>query len=155
MLFAQEVWFPALDSQSVVGRVVELEKPHPAKSREAQRPINVLVPVMLHKVAGSADYSVTELKPHTKGEICARFPGAWEYYEKQKASTPEQPAEIAVPAGTPIDKADWIPREKLAWLAMQGFQSVEQLAAMSDTQIQTLGPGARTWAKKAKQFLAK
>jgi len=155
MMFEREVWFPALESQSVVGRVVELEKPHPAKSREAQKPINVVVPCMLHKVAGSADYSVTEIKPHTKTEICARFPGAWEYYEKQKAAQPAQPTEIVQPEGTPISKADWIPREKLAWLAMQGFQTVEQLAGMSDAQIQNLGMGARTWAKKAKQFLAK
>jgi hypothetical protein len=57
--------------------------------------------------------------------------------------------------GMPIAKADFIAREKISWLAMQGFNTVEQLAAMSDAQIQSMGHGARTWKKKAQQLLQK
>lgn len=155
MLYQREVWFPALDSQSVVGRVVEIEKPHAGKTREAGKPIHVIVPVVLHKVTTSDDYSVTEIKEHNKEELRARFPGALEHYEKTKAAAPGAPTEIEPPKGVPIGNATWIAREKLVWLEMQGIQTVEQLAGLSDAQIQNLGAGARTWAKKAKQFLAK
>ena len=46
----RDAWFPAQESQSVVGRVVEIEKVHPAKSREAGRAVNIYVPVMESKV---------------------------------------------------------------------------------------------------------
>jgi len=38
---------------------------------------------------------------------------------------------------------------------MIGFSTVEQLADMSDEQVQSLGPGARNWRKKAKTLLGK
>jgi hypothetical protein len=155
MLYQRETWFPALDSQSVVGRVVEIEKPHGAKTREAGKPVHIIVPAMLHRVAGSDETSVTEIKATTEKELRHRFPGAIEHYEKLKAASAATPTEIVVPDGTPLNKADWIPREKLNWLEMQGFVSVEQLAALSDAQIQQLGTGSRTWKKKAAQFLAK
>lgn len=151
----QDVWFPARESQSVVGRVVEVEKIHPAKSREAQKPVHLMVPVMASKVAGSHDISTQELKPHNRDEICARFPGAWDAYVKSKNGKVGEPEVMPDIDGMPIDRADFIAREKLAWLKLQGFSTVEQLAAISDAQMQSLGPGARTWAKKAKQLLQK
>jgi len=154
MIF-QQVWFPAVDSQQVVGRVVEIEKEHQARSREAKRPVKIVVPAMLHKVVTSDDYSVTELKDHNREEVCARFPGAWEHYVKLKGAPPAKPEELPEIKGTPIDQADWIAREKLAWLKLQGFSTVEQLAGMSDAQMQQLGAGARTWKKKASQYLSK
>lgn len=151
----QDVWFPARESQSVVGRVVEVEKVHPALSREAKKAVYIMVPVMASKVAGSHDISTQELKPHNRDEICGRFPGAWEAYEKSKGGKVGEPEIAPVIDGMPIDKAEFISREKLAWLKLQGFSTVEQLAAISDAQMQALGPGARTWAKKAKQLLQK
>jgi hypothetical protein len=151
----RDVWFPAKESQSVVGRVAEVEKLHPAKSRAAQKPVYIIVPVMESKVASSHDISHQELKEHNRDQICARFPGAWEYYEKQKASKPKDEPQEIIFEGMPIAKADFIAREKLSWLSMQGFNTVEQLAGMSDAQIQEMGQGARTWRKKAQQLLQK
>jgi hypothetical protein len=151
----RDVWFPAKESQSVVGRVAEVEKLHPAKSRAAQKPVYIIVPVMESKVASSHDISHQELKEHNRDQICARFPGAWEYYEKQKASKPKEEPQEIIFEGMPIAKADFIAREKISWLSMQGFNTVEQLAGMSDAQIQEMGQGARTWRKKARQLLQK
>lgn len=151
----RDVWFPARESQSVVGRIADVEKLHAAKSREAKRPVFIMVPMMHAKVAGSHDISTQEIKEHNREEIAARFPGAWEAYLKEKGGKVGEPEEVPDINGMPIDKADFIAREKLAWLKLQGFSTVEQLAAITDSQMQALGPGARTWAKKAKQLLQK
>lgn len=153
-MIRSEKWFPQKGSQSVVGRVVEIEKLHAAQSREAKRPVNILVPAMEMKVLkDSSDVSFKELKPHNKDQICADFPGAWEHYENLKGGNTSKTEEVAPINGMSIDRADYIPREKLAWLKIQGFSTVEQLAEMSDAQVQSLGPGARNWQKKAKALL--
>ena len=148
-----EVWFPAAESQRVVGRIVEIEKVHGARSREEKRTVNILVPVMASKVAGEHDVSHQEIKDWNRDLICARFPGAWDDYQKRKTAAPEAPMELPPIAGTPIDRAEFIARDKLAWLKLQGFTTVEQLAAIDDAQIGKLGPGARTWKKKAATLL--
>lgn len=154
-MIVTDKWFPQKGSQAVVGRIVEVEKLHPAKSREANRPINVLVPCIETKVLkDSADVSVRELKPHNRDQLLADFPGAWDYYEKAKGAANVNKVEEAPHVeGMPIDKADYIPRAKLAWLKIQGFATVEQLAQMSDEQVSSLGPGARNWRKKAIELL--
>lgn len=148
-------WFRAVDSQNVMGRVVEVDKVHAAQSREARREITFKQPVMESKVAGSSDISHQQIKEWNKKEICNRFPGAWEAYEASKAAS--RPAEefTQTPDGMPLDRADFIPASKREWLKSTGFNVVEQLAEMSDHQIQDLGPGARVWKKKAKELLAK
>jgi hypothetical protein len=149
-------WFPQKGTAGVVGRVVEIEKPHPAKSREANRPINVMVPALQTKVLkDSSDVSFKELKPHNKDQILADYPGAWDHYLASKGGDVGKQAEVPQVNGTPIDKADFMPKEKLAGLKMIGFSTVEQLADMSDEQVQSLGPGARNWRKKAKTLLGK
>jgi uncharacterized protein YjiS (DUF1127 family) len=148
-------WFRAVDSQNVMGRVVEVDKVHAAQSREARREITFKQPVMESKVAGSSDISHQQIKEWNKKEICGRFPGAWEAYEASKAtSRPIQDFNPA-PDGMPIDKAEFIPASKREWLKMTGFSTVDQLADMTDHQIQDLGPGARAWKKKARELLGK
>lgn len=148
-------WFRAVDSQNVMGRVVEVDKVHAAESRQAGREITFKQPVMESKVAGSSDISHQQIKEHNKKEVCGRFPGAWEAYEESKATQRPMAEFIPAPDGMPIDKADFIPAAKREWLKMTGFSTVEQLAEMTDHQIQDLGQGARTWKKKAKELLAK
>jgi len=151
-----EGWFPSKESQRVVGRVIEIEKVHGARSREEKRVVTIIVPAMASKVAGEADFSTQELKKHNEHEfkaLCDRFPGAWEAYEKSKAQSPKASDELPPLNGMSIDKVEFISREKVAWLKMQGFTTVEQLAAIDDSQIQRLGPGARTWKKKAVTLL--
>ena len=148
-----EVWFPMLGSQRVAGRVIEIEKTHGARSREEKRTVNIMVPVMASRVAGEHDISHQEIKEHNRSEICARFPGAWEDFQRRKDQAAPMPAELPEIKGTPIDRADFIVRDKLAWLKLQGFSTVEQIAAIDDAQMQKLGPGARTWKKKAATML--
>jgi hypothetical protein len=153
----RDQWYPARESQAVVGRIIELEYLHAGKSREAGKPVTIMTPVLESKVAGSTDVAhqyLGHLPDHDREEICARFPGAWENYEAHKGGDLGKIKEVPTLQGTPIDRAEWIAREKIAWLRMQGLTTVEQLAAISDAQMQQLGTGARTWAKKAKQYLA-
>jgi len=153
-------WFPAVDSPVVVGRVVEIEKPHTLKSKEAGEQVYVMVPAMEHKVLkDSADTSFQEIKPHTKDKLLRRFPGAWEAYMRRKGEEETQveipkPAVVAAVKGTPIDEAiAFMPKGKVGHLKLIGFTSIEQLAEMSDEQTQSLGPGARNWRKKAREML--
>ncbi len=148
-------WFRAVDSQNVMGRVVEVDKVHAAQSREAGREVTFKQPMMESKVAGSSDVSHQQIKDWNKREICSRFPGAWEAYEASKATAPVAPV-VSTITGMPIDRAsDFLPAAKVEWLKLTGFQTVEQLAEMSDHQMQELGTGARSWKKKAKELLAK
>src|SRR5262245_47737693 len=149
-------WFPARESNAVVGRVVEIEKPHAQKSRDAGYAVNILVPVMETKVLkDSSDVSHQEIKPHLQGEfnkITGRFPGAWEAYIASKGSVEAAttPTVLAPLNGTPIENAaSFLPKERVGYLKSIGFSTVEQLAEMSDTQMQSLGVGARSWRKKA------
>ena len=151
-------WFPAVESHNVVGRVVEHEKVHPAKSRERGEAVYVMVPVMEAKVLkDSSDVSTQEIKPQNEGEfkkIIARFPGAWDAYIKSKGSALGEVQELAPIKGTPIDKAlAFLPKEKVGYLKTIGFTTLEQLAEMSDAQVVSMGTGARTWRKKAAQLL--
>lgn len=153
----RQEWFPAAESQAVVGRVVDVEKIHPAMSREKGQAVYIMVPVMEAKVLkDSADVSHQELKPHNREQICARFPGAWDAYMAKKAANarPIEEPEILPPLnGTPIDQAKHIPKEKIAWLKTIGFSTLEQVAEMSDAQVQSFGPGVRGWRTKTRQQL--
>jgi hypothetical protein len=156
----RQEWFPAVDSPAVVGRVVDIEKPHSAKSREAGYQVYVTVPAMEMKVLkDSSDVSFAQIKPHTKDQLCKRFPGAWEAYMKRQG---EEETHVEIPKakvvasvkGMPIDEAiAFMPKGKVGHLKLIGFSTVEQLADMSDEQMQSLGPGARNWRKKAQQLL--
>lgn len=147
-------WFPQKGAPGVVGRVVEMEKPHPAKSRDENRPVHIMVAALQTRVLkDSSDVSFKELKPHNKDQILADYPGAWEYYVASKGAEFGKEVEVPPIKGMSIDKADYIPREKLAGLKLLGFSTVEQLAEMSDEQVGSLGPGARSWRKKAQVLL--
>jgi hypothetical protein len=156
MLFDDGKWFPALDSQQVVGRVIEVEKEHPAKSRELGRSVKIWVPYMASKVLkDSADVSGQEIKPHNQVAITSRFPGAWEHYLKLKENQPNKDEVVAEVPGNAIENANFIHRDKILYLKHAGFSTIEQLAAMDDHQMQSLGRGAREWRKKAVQHLQK
>lgn len=149
-------WFPSRETTQVVGRVIEVEATDPIKSAEEKRPVFKLVPVMEHKVVvNSAEISHTRLKDWNRKEVCDRFPGAWDAYLKTKGGNVGAAEESRPALGLGIEHADFLPRAKIAWLKTIGFSTVEQLANMSDAEMQTLGTGARAWQKKAKQLLSK
>jgi hypothetical protein len=151
----QEQWFPAKDSRTVMGRFREIEVIDPVKSAELDQPVTKLRLALESKVVGSHDVAVQAVKPFNKRELSARFPGAMEHYEASK----EQP-QIYTPApvvqtvpGTPLADADFIPRDRIEWLAMQGIQTVEQIRDLSDSQIQGMGREMGKWRKQADAFL--
>lgn len=146
------MWFPSSESQQVVGRFVDVESDNPAESRKHGKLVKMWRTALETKVVGSHDVSVQVVKPFNEIALRSRFPGAWEYYQSQKAG--KDMPEIQPIDGIPIEEATFIGKEKMAWLKMQGIVTVEQLATLSDAQIQNLGHGARTWKKKAGQHLA-
>lgn len=151
-----DLWFPALESKNVVGRFIDLEYVDVAKSREAEKEVMATRPALESKVVGSTDISHQPVKPFNAKELRTRFPGAWEAYEAAKAS-PEPEPEVrtlrqSIP-GTPLDKSDFLPRDRMPWLYDQGVQTLEQLRDMSDAQVQNMGRGAAHWRKQAKAFL--
>ena len=148
-------WFQSKESTTVVGRIVDHEKLNAKQSRLQNKRVYMTVPVLESKVPGqSNDICVQELKEFNAEELKARFPGAWEFYNEHKSAPKvEQTVVYEVPKGTPLHQADFVPRERQAWLFEQGISTVEQLRDMSDTTVQNLGRGALTWRKKAREFL--
>lgn len=150
-------WFQQVGSLRVVGRIVDTDKIHAARSREEKREVTILVPILISKVTAEQEVSTEELKPHNRDKIIAQYPGAWEDYLARKAA--EAPAttpgsnELPPKRGMPIEKAEFLKRETMLSLKTQGFTTVEQLAEIDDGQMNKLGPGARNWKKKAATLL--
>lgn len=149
---SSDLWFPSSESQQVVGRFVDVESDNPAESRKQGKLVRMLRPALETKVVGSHDISVQVVKPFNELSLRTRFPGAWEHYEAKKKGS--KPVDIQPIDGIPIEDATFIGKEKMAWLKMQGLMTIEQLATLSDAQMQNLGHGARTWKKKAGQMLS-
>ena len=155
MNFAER-WFPATDGGGVVGRFSEAPKVDVRASEAKGKNVYLMVPVLLSKIPGSSDVSSQQVKPFNEKELTARFPGAWEYFQAQKAEETahrvETKEEVKPMVGTPLHEADFLPRDKLAWLQTIGFTTIESIAEMSDAVAQNLKSGT-TWRKKAIEFL--
>lgn len=152
-----DIWFPAKESDKVVGRFIEVLVDDPVASTKAGHKVTMTYTVLEHKVAGSNDVSTDVVKPFKKAELTARFPGAWEHYEKLKALPPAPPQPTIVDLGikgTPVEEAAIFNHDKLSWLKAQGIYTIEQVAGLSDSTCQNLGSGAKAWRKKAKEYLS-
>ena len=147
-----ERWFPASDGGNVVGRFDEAPKVDVKASEAADKNVYVQVPILLSKFPGSTDVACQQVKPFNKKELIARFPDAWAYYQSAKQAPAVEGDIPAVTSGTPLHLAEFIPRDKVAWLQTIGFSTVEQLADMSDMTVSNLSRGASTWRKKAQEF---
>lgn len=151
----QDKWFQCVDGGNVVGCIADARTIDKPASDEARTTIYKMTPVLLAKIAGQHDISSQAIKPHNKAELCARFPGAWEHYESQKAgeatASPLVSADTII-KGTTLDKADFVPRAQAAFLVTMGFSTIEQLAAMADDVAQNL-KGGNQLRKKAIEFL--
>jgi hypothetical protein len=152
-----EVWFPSVEDSRIVGRVTEARTCDHVASEKEGKTVWKMVPVLESKIPGSLDVSAQAIKPHNRDQLCGRFPGSWEFYTKAKAEHQPGPASPFVPegiatSGTPLHVADFLPREKLAWLSELGFSTIEQIAEMSDMTVQNL-KGASKWRKQAQEFL--
>jgi hypothetical protein len=151
----EDKWFPNREDPRIVGRVAETRTCDRPASEAKGTTVWKMVPVMEAKIPGSIDVATQPIKPHNQKEICDRFPGAWEFYQEQKSGTapPKPLLDPAAPViGTPLDKADFLPREKIALLITLGFSTIEQLAEMDDMRVQNL-KGSSRWRKQAIEFL--
>lgn len=74
-----------------------------------------------------------------------RFRRQWELYQEGKQALPE---------GTLLSVLFPVNPEIVENLKVDKVFVIEQLAALSDTQIQNIGMGARQWQDKAKAYLA-
>jgi hypothetical protein len=159
----QEHWFPASASNAqVMGRFVDVETVDPKASEKAGRSVYKLIPALQSKVVGSHDVSVQVVKPFNASELKSRFPGAWEAYEAMKNAAAQASAVAAAPEpeviartvkGTPLSKADFLPRGSMEWLERQGVQTIEQIAGLSDQAVQNMGREVGKWRKQAKAWL--
>lgn len=77
----------------------------------------------------------------------ARFPGQWERYLKLAKG-------INVQVGTPLSECSFLGEEAIAELNVRCVSTVEQLAALNDHAIQSLGPGTRQQVTDARIWLA-
>ena len=118
-----------------------------------------VLPVLYHKAPASLDVSATACKDNPDGlKLKKEWPQAWEYYLKCKATAATAPPPIPTATefgikGTPIEDADFLGKDKLAYLKSLGFLTLEQLRDMSDSGCQNVGFGAKAWRKKAKEHL--
>lgn len=154
----QDLWFPSAEGKDskVIGRFVDHEKSFTDKDGKK---ITKMVILLEHKFPGSSDISTSVVKDFNKAELIRRFPMAWERYEKQKADAIARPPEVPLATelgikGTPIENVSFLGKDKIGYLKSQGFYTVEQIAALSDTECQNIGFGAKTWRKKAAEHLA-
>ena len=153
----KDAWFPGAGTWSkVVGRFVDVEVTDIKASQEARKTVFKRVPALEHKTPGSQDNSFSRVKDFNRDELIERFPGAWEHYMEHR----EQEDDGAVPvvhgiSGTPLHVADFIPKTAFPRLRDLGFTTLEQIADMSDTTVQNLGHGSKTWRKKAGEYLGR
>lgn len=110
------------------------------KSRAEGRPIyNDVTFVRIQQPAEKDCYD----QPATQADI-ARFPRQWQAYQQGKQDTPQG----TILAVLFPDQPSIV--EMLAYLKVK---TVEQLAALNDTQLQNVGMGALSWQRKAQAFL--
>lgn len=129
------------DDSKLFKEFVQRAVPDEAASKEFSRPIT-----------RSADY-IRIRQPGERDEIFRpahdldrrRFKREWDAYVEGKQALPE---------GTPLSVLFPVNPEIVENLKFDKIFVVEQLAALSDTQIQNIGMGGRMWTEKAKAYLA-
>lgn len=115
---------------------------HPAKTEEAGHPVFEDVPFIKIQVPGDPTTVVdTKLRDHHK----RRFPRHWAHFQQYQNAAPVM--------GTPL--AEWaaVSRSQADNLKVVGVMTVEQLADLTDAQIQRIGMGGEQLRRKAQAWL--
>ncbi|HEV8261837.1 MAG TPA: hypothetical protein VGQ19_13910 [Burkholderiales bacterium] len=110
------------------------------KSKEAGRPIIESKPYLRLERAGERDVLMREVNEDDK----RAYPEAWRAYEEKREQRP---------VGTPLSVLFPVHPEIVATLEYFKVYTVEQLARISDTNMQTIGLGGREWYNKAVEYL--
>jgi len=134
-------WHPTEDSDQVVCRFAVEPRLDVVASREANDEVYKDVTVCHMKVAGSQDTICHRMDGDRAEEIIKRCLTAWRAFQGEA-----EPVD-----GTPLEQLKGMPPEKAAAWRLQGIHTVEQVAELSDSVLDRLGMGARSWQRKAKQ----
>jgi len=110
------------------------------QSQQQGRPIIEAKPYFRLERAGERDVLMREANEDDKRS----YPEAWRAYEEKREQRP---------AGTPLSILFPAHPEIVATLEFFKVHTVEQLARISDTNMQTIGLGGREWHNKAVEFL--
>lgn len=114
--------------------------PDETASREAGRPISRQMDYIRIRQPGERD----EIMRPAHDMDRRRFARHWQAYQDGRQ---------ALPSGTPLATLFPTNPEIIENLKHDKVFVVEQLAGLSDTQIQNIGMGARAWQQKAAEFL--
>jgi len=115
---------------------------HPAKTEEAGHPVFEDVPFIKIQVPGDPTTLIdTKLRDHHK----RRFARHWAHFQQYQNAAPV--------IGTPL--AEWavVSRSQADNLRVSGVMTVEQLAELTDAQIQRIGMGGEQLRRKAQTWL--
>lgn len=112
-------------------------------SREEGRPVFKDVEHVRILIAGDAKSEVVQ---EVTDQHKARFPQAYAAFKNN--------LDQIEATGTPLKHWPAMTPATIKNFAAQNIHTVEQLAAVTDAALQTLGMGARDWRERAKAFLA-
>jgi hypothetical protein len=115
---------------------------HPAKTEEAGHPVFEDVPFIKIQVPGDPTTLIdTKLRDHHK----RRFARHWAHFQQYQNAAPV--------IGTPL--AEWavVSRSQADNLRVVGVMTVEQLADLTDAQVQRIGMGGEQLRRKAQTWL--
>lgn len=110
-------------------------------SRVEGRPVFKDVPFVKIRIPGQSN---SEWDQPAKEEDKIRWARAWAAYEAQQDGLAD---------GTPLNEWAYLKPSDVATLRAAGIYTVEQCSAMSDGALGNVGPRAREWRDRAKQFL--
>lgn len=154
----QEIWLPedGVKDSKITGRFIEQDHTYTTADGEKR---TRRVTMLLHKVPGSNDVSASLVKDNSDGvKLKTRFATAWADFENRKAAEASAGPVVATATaygikGTPIEDADFIGADRMAFFKSMGFLTIEQIADMSDSVCANFSGGVRL-RKKAAEFLA-
>ena len=134
---------PVEDSNLGVYVVFKMETvKNEAKSRELNRPVCEEVLFIEKHLPGGRDIVS---RPATEAEK-EQYPRAYAFFKKQNKS----PDDVA---GTPLTELSFLGRARVMEYRLMNVHTVEQLSALSDASMQSMGPGAREESAKARAYL--
>lgn len=145
---AQERGASQPDGEGCVALFYDRPEVDEAATAVEGRVVHKAVPYVKIMIAGQprsvVDAPVKETYDSPGRDPRLRFSKAWEAYKAKRAGLAE---------GTPIEEFPLLSVAQVADLKAAGVMAIEQLAAMSDDGLPSLGLGGRDLRERARQFL--
>lgn len=82
----------------------------------------------MRSVNGTSSSTCYRVKDDNREEFQRRFPAAWAHYQAVKAGKRVEPERAG------LSRPELLPRARISNLILQGYGTVERLAATSDTE---------------------